>query len=300
MSNPVDVLRIGHSIHISDDMTKARRLYISALGGLVFSESYSADEDREMNLLYVADQMIELMEPGGNDNSKPVGRHFQQYGSSYQALHFVLPEEDVDRAKKNLEDLKIAVVETVYPGMTGPGFFNVHPKYSGGINIECTFLPGMPMPADPADLPTWNPNWAVGMTSSIERLSSINVGVRDLEQPRRMMTEAFAGKVIFEDEVDVPEPMSRCAVRVADKVIILCAPKGTDAGPVSQFIAARKGGIYSHTWKVGSLDTMRTHLEGRGGGVNVVDNIAITGAYTIDPDDMLGVCHEFIEKEPWA
>ena len=43
--------------------TRTRARYMDALGALVFAEGYHPEADRDMNLFYVADFMIEPMAP---------------------------------------------------------------------------------------------------------------------------------------------------------------------------------------------------------------------------------------------
>lgn len=298
MGKPIEIKRVGHTIHVIGDQKAARELYINVFGGIVWMEGYLEPEDRDANLLYVADHMIEPMSPCGNDNSKPVARFLEKYGAGWQGAHFMMNNlEELDAVEKMLNEFEIPTAQ-VMPGM---GYFFVHPKYAHGINIEVS---SMMMPGDPYDYPNWNPEWAKGNSASVERISSLNFALKEIEWARKFFTEGWAGKVVHEDSVDAPEPMDRCFIEIGGTVLAICAPKGSDAGPLSRYIEGRGAGVYSITWKVADMAQTRSHLTesrmAQAYGFNLSDEFCSTGTVAIDPAQFLGAVHEFTEKDPWA
>lgn len=298
---PVKVNQLAHSIHVNSDQAAVRQMYMSLFGGIVFMEGDGGPEDREMNLLYVADHMIEPMAPMGNDNSKPVARHLARYGQSWQAANFLISgQEALKHAAKNMEEFGVPTASVLDDWEASDEvYFFIHPKYAHGINVEvCCITFG----GDPAEYKNWSNDWVVGHPSSLERLSSLNLALKEVEWPRRFLTEAFDGKVIHEDTVNDPEPLDRCFIRIGKQVIGILAPKEKNAGPVSRFIEDRYAGFYSLCWKVSDINAAREHfLNGRAAEMMGVKEapVASTGQFALDPETVYGSFHEFTEKDPY-
>lgn len=70
MPQPFSTKRVVHVIHAVNDYHATRARYLNALGALVFAEGYHPEADRDMNLFYVADFMIEPMAPRRTPRSR--------------------------------------------------------------------------------------------------------------------------------------------------------------------------------------------------------------------------------------
>lgn len=280
----MQVKRIVHAIHVVRDLRQTRQRYMNALGAWVFAESYHEGEDRDMNLLYVANFMMEPMSPRG----KPTGltRFLERYDEGLHSIEFEV--DDLSAAKAALTTHGIRSTD-----ITG-SFFFARPKDTFGVLLEVTTAR---MPNDPIHYEGWNPRWSVGHPSSLLDLASLNFVVEDLDGARGMLTDVWGGVVIQEGVLDGPEPVDVCHLAIADGVVCLARPQ-TTTGPIGRWLAERGPGFYSITWRVASRDAAEASFIDR--GLSVLTEGTLSGGMSIDPSGFFGARHEFVEGSTWA
>ena len=280
----MQVKRIVHAIHVVRDLGRTRQRYMNALGAWVFAESYHEGEDRDMNLMYVANFMVEPMSPRG----KPTGltRFLERYGEGLHSIEFEV--DDLSAAKAALTARGIRSTDV------HGSFFFAHPKDTFGVLLEVTTAR---MPNDPFHYEGWNPRWSMGHPSSILGVASLNFVVEDLDGARRMLTDVWGGVVLKEAALPGPEPIDVCHLAIADGVVCLARPQ-TRTGPIGRWLAERGPGFYSVTWRVESRDAAEAFCIDR--GLSVLTEGTLSGGVSIDPSDFFGARHEFAEGSVWG
>ncbi len=276
MPGEIEVQRVVHVIHSVWDYHACRVKYMDVFGALVFAEGYNEVADRDMNLFYVGDFMIEPMAP--RDQPAVYRQYLERYGEGWHSLEFRVP--DMESALAKLRERGIRYSD--YVAFT-------HPKDSFGMMIE---LFAGPMPNDPFEYSGWSSTWYAGNPMSLEGLSAIIIGVRDLGGSRDFLVDLWGAEVVEEDSVTDPEPLDRCHLQIAGTPLLLVTPTG-DAGPVSDHIANRNEGIYSMAWRVGSLDQAADRLASL--GVKTEAGTSVLGGISIDPGEFFGARHELVE-----
>ena len=287
MNQPYNVRRIVHVIHACLDYHAVREKYMNVFGALVFAEGYHPEADRDMNLFYVGDFMVEPMAPRGTTDPKhPMASIYKGYLDRFgEGWHSY--EVAVDGLPEVLEDLK-------GKGMRiSPGVPFTHPLDSFGMSIE--MIPGEGgMPNDPVRYTGFDlKNWFRGNHPlTLEGLAAMVHIVPNVPAARDYMVNVWGAKAISEDTVTTPEPMDRADVELAGVRFVLVKPTG-ESGPVSETMARRKLGIYSLAWKVGSLEQAKAHLAKN--DVRAEEGTSVMGGICLHPDDMFGARHELIE-----
>lgn len=172
-----------------------------------------------------------------------------------------------------------------------PGVPFTHPRDAFGLCIE--MIPkDMSMPGDPIDYKGWNARWFEGNPMTLEGIAAIAHTVTEMKPAREFLVNTFGAVVVDEDVVDSPEPMERSRVKLADIDFLLLAPTGA-SGPVTEQVRHRGFGIYSLIWKVASQDQARRRLAQL--GLHTEEAAVVLGDFAIDPADMFGARHEFLE-----
>lgn len=239
-ANPMRATRALHTIHAATDCERLRQLYCAAFGGICFSEGYYGPEDRDMALLYVADHMIEVMAPrDADDLSFTFARYVRETGASFHSVAFAV------------RDCKAALERCVATGVrvtsTGPGFFFVHPKSSGGIIMEIT---DNRMPNDPWDLPNWRRDWASGRLARPHALAHVVCAPRDPGAAVAFLVDVLGGVAQEPSTVAWPQPATATPVAVADATVLVLDPADRDNGPLAEFAKAPNSGIYALAWRL--------------------------------------------------
>jgi len=288
MGAPIDVVRLGHTMHVGPDLKALRELYFNAFGAIVFHGGHGVEEDHDLHLLYAADCMIEPLAPARTVPGKPLAHYLDRYGPGFQSVQFEIA--DFHAAEARCRELGIKTVNPIGSDV----YFFLHPKAAHGLFL---MLRASKMPNDPADYAGWNPDWIRGHPSSLRRVSSLNFAVTDRDGARFILTEALAGRVLHEDEVEAPEPLRRSFVAVGDAVFGLVQPL-SDRGPVSRYMAERAPGLYSMTWLVDDVGAAQAHMASR--GLATTQAGLVTGALGLDPAGFLGARHEFTAQEPFT
>jgi catechol 2,3-dioxygenase-like lactoylglutathione lyase family enzyme len=277
MAEGIEVQRVMHVIHSVWDYNACRVKYMDTFGALVFAEGYNEVADRDMNLFYVGDFMIEPMAP----RDKPViyRQYLEKYGEGWHSLEFRV--DDMEMTLATLRERGVRYSD--YVPFT-------HPKDSFGVMIE---LVAGPMPNDPFEYPGWEPNWYDGNPLSLERLAAIVIGVKNLAGARDFLVELWGAEVVTEDSVKEPEALDRCHLQVAGTPLLLVSPTG-GSGPITHHMGRRNEGIYSMAWKVGSLDQAAARLAKLGLGTEA--GASVLGGISINPDHLFGARHELVEQ----
>ena len=300
MSDPINVRRIIHVIHACNDYHTVRLRYMNVFGALVFGEGYQPEADRDMNLFYVGDFMIEPMAPRWTKTpTHPMANIFQGYLNRFgEGWHSY--EVGVDNVDETVERLKAMNMRI------SPGVPFTHPLDSFGMSIEIVGGGKYAMRNDPIkhgfDLQNW---FRSDHPLTLEGLDSIVHIVSDTTAARDHLVNVWGATPITEDKVMSPEPMDRAIVELGGTRFVLIKPTG-EQGPVTDTIKRRMLGIYSLAWKVGSLEQVKTHLAdvvqrtqkqipGDPIQLRVEEGTSVLGGICIHPDDMFGARHEFIE-----
>lgn len=285
MSDRIGVHRIFHTIHAVKDIHATREKYMNVFGAWVFAEGYHGPEDRDMNLFYVANHIVEPMAPRTLEaTDKMLARYVQRHGEGFQSIEFEV--DNAIEAAQTCRDKKVTLT-TAYDT-----FFFVHPKSSGGVILEVC---DTKMPNDPHDLKNWNPDWIEGHPSSLRRLSCIGCAVKDLAVAKAFFTEVWDGEIVHEDESHGDEKLRRSFIRFGDDNDTLClAQPTTGSGPVSRYMEERNPGVYSIVWQVDDLAQAEDYFRSK--ELNIVRDGAMEGSFSIDPADMFGARHEFTDQ----
>ncbi len=245
-----------------------------------------------MNLLYVADFMIEPMAPrrsagresrgeGGHPMAKIFADYLDRHGEGWHS--FELAVHDLPGALEDLSERHIR---------TSPGVPFTHPKDVFGFCIELvpddlTFLPG-----DPAGYDGWQSTWFRGNPLTLDGLAGMVHTVTDVTQATDFLVQTWNAEPVVFDHVEKPEPLDRAYIRLAGVTLVLIKPT-SDSGPVTDHIRARNNGIYSLAWRVTDLDRARAHLADL--AVPMDDSTSVLGQMAVDPAFMLGARHEFVQ-----
>jgi hypothetical protein len=285
------VRRVVHAIHAVNDHHVTRVRYMRVFGALVFGENYNEAADRDMNLFYVADFMIEPMAP-----RRTRGASEGHTGGAAMAGIF---RNYLDRHGEGWHSFEIAVDDL--PGLIGalsargirvaPGVPFTHPRDAFGFCIEMipsdTLLSG-----DPVEYQGWNPRWFEGNPMTLDGIAAITHTVTDLRSARDFLVEAFGAVAKAEDVVDSPEPLERARVELAGVDFVLLKSLGS-SGPVTEQVRHRGFGIYSLVWKVTSMERVAQRLAQL--GVRTEAGTSILGSLAIEPANMFGARHEFLQ-----
>jgi catechol 2,3-dioxygenase-like lactoylglutathione lyase family enzyme len=282
MTSRIPAERIIHTIHGVRDMNAARMQYQDVLGGLVFSEGYEPNADRDMALLYVTDHMIEPMAPrNATDITKSFAKWLDRYGEGWHSFEIKVP--DAAAAAVKLEEAGIRLLKSPYPV-----FFFIHGASTGGLLIEVCEVP---MRGDPHDLRNWNPGWAEGMTNGLLRLDHIACVLPDIAQTLHVLTEIFDGEMLSDERVSAPQAGRRVLIKLGNAQIALIQPDDKGAGPLGTFIGKNGGGIYALVWSVEDEARARSDFALKKLGIDTA--ACVGGAFAIDPADFRGARHEF-------
>jgi hypothetical protein len=288
MGAPIEIVRLGHTMHVGPDLGALRELYMNAFGAIIFHGGHGIEEDHDLNLLYVADCMMEPLAPARTVPGKPLAQYLDRYGPGFQSVQFEI--KDFHAAEARCRELGVATVNPIGSEV----YFFLHPKASHGLFL---MLRASKMPNDPAEYAGWRPDWIRGHPSSLLRLSSLNFAVSDRLGARFILTEALGGRLLHEDRVETPEPMDRTFVEVGGAVFGLLEPLGGN-GPVSYAIKTRAPGLYSMTWLVESIARAEAHLASK--NLATTTEGLVTGSLGIDPAGFFGARHEFTTTEPFS
>lgn len=282
MTLPIKARRIIHTIHAVREMDASRMQYQDVLGGLVFSEGYEPNADRDMALLYVTDHMVEPMAPRNPaDTTKSFAKWLDRYGEGWHS--FEIKVDDATTAAAALEEAGCRVLKAPYPV-----FFFVHAESTGGILLEACEVP---MRGDPHDRRNWNPAWAEGLPSGLLRLDHIACVVRDMAKALDFFTRLIDGEVLADERLAAPQPARRVMLRIGDTRVALIAPDKVDEGPLGAFLTRPSSGIYALVWQV--EDEAQASADFSAKGLRIVTVGCAGGSFAIDPADFRGARHEF-------
>lgn len=232
--------RLLHTIHAVREDGPLRRAYLQAFGGLSFAETYHAGEDRDMALLYIADHMLEPMAPRRPDAADTVfARFLAKYGEGWHSTSFQTPDAAEAAARLRAAGCEFT---TDYPG-----FFFVHPRSTGGIILEMTDLP---MGNDPADLPSWNPEWAAGRSRLPHRLAFLAYVMRDTAPALHFLTAMLDGTHAGSERIDWPQPATIDRIAIGGATIVLIRPDDAGAGPLGTYLSRPVSHLYAMAWDV--------------------------------------------------
>ncbi len=240
----LSIERLFHTTQAVIDVDAARIAYLEAFGGMTFLEGYHAGEDRDMALVYVADQMIEPMAPrdaGALD--RVFARYLSRYGEGWHSFAFTVA--DTGRAAALLRAGGCEIT-TDYPN-----FFLLHPRSAGGVLLEFC---DVEIPQDPYYLPGWNRDWAASRVDRPRRMAYICCVVPDAAATARFFTERLDGRATGEGRIGWPQPARFVDVAVADARLRIVSPDRPDEGALGRYLAGRRSGVYAVGWEVAEPD----------------------------------------------
>lgn len=236
----ITIKRLFHTTHATLDHHAARIAYLGAFGGMAFLEGYHAGEDRDMALVYVADQMIEPIAPrdaGALD--KVFARYLSRYGEGWHS--FALTVSDTAAAAAALRAGGCEIT-TEYDN-----FFLLHPRAAGGVMLEFC---DVEVAQDPYYLPGWNPAWAASRTDRPRRTAYICCVVPDAAATAHFFTTLLDGHRAGEGHLDWPQPARFVDVALADTRLRIVTPERPDDGPLGRYLSGRRSGVYAVGWEV--------------------------------------------------
>ena len=239
----VSIKRLFHTTQAVRDVHAARLAYLEAFGGLTFLEGYHAGEDRDMALVYVADQIVEPMAPrdaGALD--KVFARYLSRYGEGWHSFAFTVPDAADAAARLRRGGCEIT---TEYDH-----FFLLHPRSAGGVLLEFC---DVEVAQDPYYLPNWNRQWAASRTDRPRRMAYICCVVPDAEVTTRFFTEQLDGRVTGTGRIDWPQPARFADVAIADSRVKIVSPDNLE-GPLGDYLAGRRSGVYAVGWEVSDAE----------------------------------------------
>ena len=240
---PLPVKRLFHTTQAVRDVHAARLAYLEAFGGLTFLEGYHEGEDRDMALVYVADQMVEPMAPrdaGALD--RVFARYLSRYGEGWHSFAFTVADAADAAARLRAGGCEIT---TEYAN-----FFLLHPRSAGGVLLEVC---DVEVAQDPYYLPGWNRDWAASRTDRPRRMAYICCVVPDAGVTTRFFTEQLDGRVTGEGRTDWPQPARFVDVAIADARLRVVTPDSL-GGPLGGYLAGRRSGVYAVGWEVADVD----------------------------------------------
>ncbi len=253
MADRLRIKRLFHTTQAVTDVAAARIAYLEAFGGMTFLEGYHPGEDRDMALVYVADQMLEPMAPrdaGALD--RVFARYLSRHGEGWHSFAFTVA--DAAGAARLLRAGGCEIT-TEYAN-----FFLLHPRAAGGVLLEFC---DVEIPQDPYYLPGWNRDWAMSRTDRPRRMAYVCCVVPDAEVTARFFTEQLDGRATGEGRLDWPQPARFVDVAVADARLRIVAPDGAD-GPLGRYLAGRRSGVYAVGWEVAEVDAAAAIMRGAG------------------------------------
>ena len=244
MTGGVSIRRLFHTTQAVRDVDAARIAYLEAFGGMTFLEGYHEGEDRDMALVYVADQMIEPMAPrDAAALDRIFARYLSRYGEGWHSFAFTVADAGEAAARLRAAGCEIT---TEYDN-----FFLLHPRSAGGVLLEFC---DVEVPQDPYYLPGWNREWAASRTDRPRRMAYICCVVPDADVTARFFTEQLDGRVTGEGRIAWPQPARFVDVAVADARLKIVAPDGGGGGPLDHYLAGRRSGVYAVAWEVEEVD----------------------------------------------
>lgn len=274
MTDRLPIKRLFHATHAVLDVDAARIAYLEAFGGMAFLEGYHPGEDRDMALVYVADQMLEPMAPrdaGALD--KVFARYLSRYGEGWHSFAFTV----ADTAKAaTLLRAGGCEITTEYAN-----FFLLHPRSTGGVLLE---ICDVEIPQDPYYLPGWSRDWAASRTDRPRRMAYVCCVVPDAAITTRFLTELLDGRVTGEGRIEWPQPARFVDVAIADVRLRIVAPDGQSEGPLHHYLAGRRSGVYAVGWEVADVDAAAAIMRGAGlpvepvPGGDVAHEVRLAGA----------------------
>lgn len=267
----VCIKRLFHTTHATTDHDAARIAYLEAFGGLAFLEGYHAGEDRDMALVYVADQMIEPMAPrdaGALD--KVFARYLARYGEGWHSFAFTISDSAWAAATLRAAGCEIT---TEYDN-----FFLLHPRASGGVLLEFC---DVEVAQDPYYLPGWSPAWAASRADRPRRMAYICCVVPAAEVTADFFTTLLDGYRTGEGRVEWPQPARFVDVAVADARLRIITPDRADQGPLGRYLSSRRSGIYAVGWDVADADAAAAIMHGAGLHTTRVDQDGIACEVTL-------------------
>lgn len=246
--------RMFHVTQAVRDVDAARLAYLEAFGGLTFLEGYHAGEDRDMALVYVADHMVEAMAPRDADaQHKVFARYLARYGEGWHSFAFTVADAADAAVRLRAAGCEIT---TEYDN-----FFLLHPRSAGGILLEICHVE---VPQDPYYLAGWNRDWAAGRVDRPRRLAYICCVVPDADVAARFFTERLDGRATGDGRLDWPQRAHFVDVAIADVRLRIVTPDDAGEGPLGDYLAGRRSGVYAVAWEVADVDAAAAIMRGAG------------------------------------
>jgi len=279
----VKVSRVIHTIHATTDIYACRLLYQDALGGLVFAENYFPAEDRDAALLYVTNHMVEPMAPrNAEDMTKSFARMAAKIGQAFHS--FEIKVTDGKAASQAFRDAGAKTASDY--GF----FFFVKAESTGGVLLEVCEVP---MPNDPYDRKGWGAEVGQGHASGVLRLDHIACVTSDIAATIAFFTRLCDGEIVSDEQVSLPQPARRVAIRLGDTTIAFLQPDDRDMGPLGAFLGKVQNGIYALVWQVEDGDRAQQHFTGKC-KLRLTGEHCVSPGFAIEPEDFFGARHEFV------
>jgi catechol 2,3-dioxygenase-like lactoylglutathione lyase family enzyme len=282
MNERINIRRVIHTIHATNDIQACRARYLDALGGLIFAEGYFEPEDRDMALLYVGDHMVEPMaprNPGRRDMH--FARYLERYGPGFHSFEIKVDDGPAAAARLKEAGCKLSAEYGI--------FFYVRQESTGGVLLEVCEAP---MPNDPYDRRNWRSDWSEGHPSTVLGLDHIACVPADLETALGFFTGLFDGARLDDERIASPQPGRRVALRLGDAKVAFIQPDDPAGGPLGAFLKPPTSGVYALVWRVEDEAAAEAFFHQR--NLRTTREGCVSSGFAIDPRDFFHGRHEFI------
>ncbi|WAH97695.1 VOC family protein [Arthrobacter sp. MMS18-M83] len=257
-----------HMVHMTDDVPALNAFYEDVFGGLMYmgvdEPNFLPVEDRLAGLLMVSDLCVETMAPKLPVNvEKPVGKFYAKFGHHLHSVGYKV--DDLEALGNRL------INQGVYIGKPGGGkldvmdpdemYFYPSPRDTAGLMVE---LCRIDMPNDPRQNETWTSQVKLWRTHplTIERLSYITLGVKDLEAAVHAYVDVMQA-VPVDKGIDGDTQLQYQTVQLGDSLLQLAQPL-EDSSPLGKHVAKWGNMIYSATFKITDIDSAEKWLKSKG------------------------------------
>ena len=285
-----------HVVHMTDDVPALNKFYDEVFSGLMYlgvdEPNYLPVEDRWAGLLVISDLCIETMAPADQGKVQlPVAKFYSKYGKHLHSVGYAV--DDLKGLGLHLQD------KGLYIGKPGGGkltpedevmYFYPSPKDTYGLMVECC---DFEMRGDPRLEETWSSQvkfWDQVHPLGIRRLSSVTLGVRDLEAAVARYVEIFE-VVPVDAGVDEHDGANYQIVQMGDCLLKIAEPTDPNSA-LGQHVAKWGNMIYALTFQVHDLAAVEGWLNSK----NVKTQRLTDDLVAADPEDCFGAPYFFTTR----
>jgi methylmalonyl-CoA/ethylmalonyl-CoA epimerase len=278
------LLHITHAVENNQRRAELEKFYLDVFAAQTFFEARPAQGlERDETLILIG--KTQLIPQAPSDENSPVAKTIKAYAPSLKGM--AMKVKDLRKTDAHLvrHGLHLNYTDPMFRDV----FFLTRPEETFSFPVEFCQVE---MPNDLRLRPEWSAQWwRDSHPLGIEKLSSIEVAIGDLESAKKFYREVFEFEPIHEGTLEA-EGARVAAFFAGDFVFEVLQPlaKGT---PVADLIAKRGGGIYALSFKVKSPARAADYLKSK--------KLRLLGdpnrRFSIDPRDAFGARYTFLGEE---